>query len=372
MISVSPAPPFSDQRGERPTQSNLLTRRTEAFSPPQLLLGPASVVHCSGLMSRFPYYKFSTGFRPPICNRDLLQVLQLSPPLYNPSPLNSMCFGIRATVPLLLWCLRRISKLLTASPMYSHLTVLDNHAGAHPNTPAFKLPRISTHGGPSPSVQAWIPVSYRGFRDDVEHFARYWMATFQRSGIKPRSCIGIWWVSTSRALLGNYLLQLFTFHASYLGRWNRIDGTTYQDMLHVLGVSRAGYIPQLLHFHRGSAMSLIIGLLRHANACALICDASHAQLNRDPSSPFASLPIPVYPNLDLRQAGVPSHCRLPKIEDLVADQNAIAFVLHTAGTTLGTPKLVPYTHLAIDSIMRRARVIAAPTSSRCQDKCILK
>ena len=81
--------------------------------------------------------------------------------------------------------------------MYSHLTVLDNHASAHANTPAFKLPHMSTHGGPSPSVEAWIPVSYRRFRDDVEHFARYWMATFQRAGIKPRSCIGIWWVSAS-------------------------------------------------------------------------------------------------------------------------------------------------------------------------------
>jgi len=119
-------------------------------------------------------------------------------------------------------------------------------------------------------------------------------------------------------------------------------------------------------------MNLIVGLLRHANACALICDASHAQLSRDSSSPLASLPIPVYPNLDLRQAGVPIHCRLPKIEDLVADKNAVAFVLHTAGTAIGTPKIIPYNHQAIDSIMRRARVIAAPTSSRYQDRCILK
>ena len=147
---------------------------------------------------------------------------------------------------------------------------------------------------------------------------------------------------------------------------------TYQDVLHVFGVSRAGYIPQLLHFHRGSSRNLIVELLRRANSLALICDVTHAQPNRDPLSPFASLPIPVYASSDLRQVGVPSHCKLPKIEDLVADPNAVAFVLHTAGTTMGTPKLVPYTHRSIDSIMRRAQVIAAPTSSRRQDTYVMK
>ena len=141
---------------------------------------------------------------------------------------------------------------------------------------------------------------------------------------------------------------------------------TYQDVLHVFGVSRAGYIPLLLHFHRSSTKSLLTETLRHANSLALICDPSHAQLSRD------SLPIPVYANSDLRQVGVPGQCRLPKIEDLVADPNAIAFVLHTAGIAVGSPKLVPYTHRTIDSIIRRAQVIAAPTSKRRQDTYVFK
>ena len=128
-----------------------------------------------------------------------------------------MCFGIRATTPLLSWCLRRASKLLPASAMYSHLTVLDSHAGAHANTPAFKLPHMSTHGAPPPSVEAWIPVSYRRFREDVEHFARYWMTTFQRAGIKPRSCIGIWWVSTSHTHPAvRRMIPPFPFRLSFL------------------------------------------------------------------------------------------------------------------------------------------------------------
>ena len=76
--------------------------------------------------------------------------------------------------------------------MYSHLTVLENLATSNANTPAFKLPHVSSLGGSSPFVEAWVPVTYRRFRDDVEHFARYWLATFQRAGIAPRSCVGIW------------------------------------------------------------------------------------------------------------------------------------------------------------------------------------
>lgn len=152
----------------------------------------------------------------------------------------------------------------------------------------------------------------------------------------------------------------------YLFLIARVEGMTYQDVLHVFGVSRAGYIPLLLHFHRSSSKNLILEILRRANTLALICDVSLAQLNRD------TLPIPVHVNSDLRRVEVPSQCRLPKIEDLVSDQNAVAFVLHTAGTTTGSPKLVPYTHRTIDSIMRRAQVIAAPESSRRQDTYVLK
>ena len=147
---------------------------------------------------------------------------------------------------------------------------------------------------------------------------------------------------------------------------------TYQDVLHILGVSRAGYIPQLLHFSRSSSKSMIVELLRHGNSLALICDVLHTQPNRDSSSSFGSLPIPVYASSDLRQAGVPSHCRLPKIEDLVADPNAVALILHTVGTAMGTPKLVPYTHRTVDSIMRRSQVVAAPTSSRRQDTYVMR
>ena len=319
-------------------------------------------------------------------SHDLLQLPLPPPPYITPPPLGSMCFGVKATTSLCSRCLRRTLKLLTDSAMYSHLTVLDNHAAAHANTPAFKLPHISTHGGSSPPVEAWIPINYRRFRDDVEHFARYWITTLQRAGIAPRSRVGIWWVSTShtRRIVG-YITPSFLLRLSFLPLVAdsdsplfpytcviRIDGTTYQDVLHILGVSRAGYIPQLFHFHHGSSANLIIELLRRANSLALICDVSHAQPNRDSSSPFASLPIPVYTKSDVRQAGVPSHCRLPKIEDLVADPNAVAFVLHTAGTTMGTPQIVPYNYRTVDSIIRRAQIIATPTSSRRQDTYVLK
>jgi len=132
-------------------------------------------------------------------SRSVLQLLLPSPALYNLSLFISMCFGDKATVFPCLQCLRRIQTLLTAPGMYSHLTTLESHATAHANTTAFKLPHASTLGGSSSFVEAWVPVNYRRFRDDVEHFARYWITTFQRAGIAPRSCIGIWCVFISHA-----------------------------------------------------------------------------------------------------------------------------------------------------------------------------
>ena len=169
--------------------------------PFEVLLGPAVVVHRRRLMKvSFRIIKLSTVPRLLLCSHDLRCNYRCLPPPYitHPSPLGrSMCLGVKATVLPCLRCLRRTLKLLTASAMYSHLTVLEHHATAQANTPAFKLPHVSTHGGSSPSVEAWIPVNYRRFRDDVEHFGRYWTATFQRAGIAPRSCIGIWWVFSS-------------------------------------------------------------------------------------------------------------------------------------------------------------------------------
>jgi acyl-CoA synthetase (AMP-forming)/AMP-acid ligase II len=141
----------------------------------------------------------------------------------------------------------------------------------------------------------------------------------------------------------------------------RIEGMRYQDVLHVFGVSRAGYIPVLLHFHRNPSETLIVDLLRRTNSLALISDV-----------PLNTLRIPVYLNSDLRRVGVPTESWLPRIEELVSDPNAVAFVLYTAGTTMGSPKLVPYTHMTIDSIMRSAQLIAAPASSRRQDTYVLR
>lgn len=155
--------------------------------------GPAVVLCFGGLMRVFiSYYQTINSFASPLFTHDLCCNYRWNPPPYIIPPLGLMCLGVKATDLPCFRCLQRARKLLTTPAMYSHLTVLENHATANANTPAFKLPHISTLGGSTPSVEAWVPVNYRRFRDDVEHFARYWMTTFQRAGIAPRSCIGIW------------------------------------------------------------------------------------------------------------------------------------------------------------------------------------
>jgi hypothetical protein len=147
------------------------------------------------MTASFSHYQIINSLRVLLCTHDLWCDYCFHPPPYIISPsLGYMCFGDKATVSLCFQCLRRLPKLLTAPAMYSHLTVLESHAAAYANSAAFKLPHVSTLGGSPSVVEAWVPVNYRRFRDDVEHFARYWITTFQRAGIAPRSCIGIWWV----------------------------------------------------------------------------------------------------------------------------------------------------------------------------------
>lgn len=184
-------PRFSDHLDGRLTMAKVWTYRTEISPPPsRVLFWTRSRVCYGGLMrgSRFVL----SNLRLPLSTHGLRCNCRCRPLPYISPPPGSMCFGVKATDLPCLRCLGRIPKLLTASSMYSHLTVLENHATAHANTPAFKLPHASTLGGSAVSVEAWVPVEYRRFRDDIEHFARYWMTTFQRAGIAPRSCIGIW------------------------------------------------------------------------------------------------------------------------------------------------------------------------------------
>jgi hypothetical protein len=129
---------------------------------------------------------------------------------------------------------------------------------------------------------------------------------------------------------------------------------SYTDVLHVFGLSRAGFVPQLLYCSANA--SVIFDLLRRGNAQALIYDGIYAHH-------IPSLPISVLEALDPRfqrtpRVSLPGSCRDPR---------EIAFIFHTAGVTLGIPKLVPCNYAHLDLLLRKSEALCIPKHAARQD-----
>jgi acyl-CoA synthetase (AMP-forming)/AMP-acid ligase II len=76
-------------------------------------------------------------------------------------------------------------------PSYkSHLTVLEQSSLLYPSAPAFRVPRSN----PSSTTQVyeWLSISYRQFKEDVEHTARYYRRVLASHRIPERSVVGLW------------------------------------------------------------------------------------------------------------------------------------------------------------------------------------
>ncbi|OBZ80035.1 hypothetical protein A0H81_00897 [Grifola frondosa] len=109
--------------------------------------------------------------------------------------------------------LYRESEIVDLRRSRTHLTVLRESAALYPSAPVFKIPKVAVD---TDEVDAWLDISYHQFLSDVERSARYWARIFAQHDLQQRSVIGMW-----------------------------LGGMTYLDVLHIYGVARAGYIPQL-------------------------------------------------------------------------------------------------------------------------------
>ncbi|KAF7347743.1 Acetyl-CoA synthetase-like protein [Mycena venus] len=191
----------------------------------------------------------------------------------------------------------------------THLTVLETSASRYPLSPVFKLPRSdsqSCHG------QDWYSITYRQFYMDVELFARYWSRTLAERGVVLGSVVGMW-----------------------------IGGYTYNDVLNIYGMSRAGFVPQMFSLRLPSA-EVIFELLHKAKAKALVYESEFAPVLREcPDTPCLSYP-PAQP------------------ED-------IAFFFHTSGSSGGSPKLVPCSHRWLDATVMKSSQTCLPQNPDRQD-----
>ncbi|KAJ7038080.1 hypothetical protein C8F04DRAFT_1325965 [Mycena alexandri] len=206
----------------------------------------------------------------------------------------------------------------------THLTVLETSACRYPLSPVFKLPRSdsqSSHG------QDWYSITYRQFHIDVELFARHWSRTLTESGIALGSVVGLW-----------------------------IGGYTYNDVLNIYGMSRAGFVPQLFSLRLPSP-EVIFELLQKANAKALVYESAFAPVLRES-------PVPAYLAIrpeDIEATGYP----LPELPR--AKPEDIAFFFHTSGSSGGSPKLVPCSHRWLEATVMKSNQTCVPQNPERQD-----
>ncbi|KAG6832439.1 hypothetical protein H0H92_001485 [Tricholoma furcatifolium] len=209
--------------------------------------------------------------------------------------------------------------------LHSHLTVLESTANHSPLAVAFKAPLTEPKQG---IVNSWRSISYIQFLGDVERYARYWACTFADGGIPARSVVGLW-----------------------------IGGFTYVDVLHIYGISRAGYIPQLFSLRLPNP-AVICELLQRANAKALVHEATFAPV-------LSECPLPTYLAVSESVELINNNTPLPPLG--TAEEGDLSFIFHTSGSTSGSPKLVPCSWRWINSVVQKSYQTSQPRRPHVQD-----
>ncbi|KAF8483112.1 hypothetical protein JB92DRAFT_3032722, partial [Gautieria morchelliformis] len=114
--------------------------------------------------------------------------------------------------------------------------------------------------------------------------------------------------------------------------FQRLSGLSYSDVVQIYGVSKAGYVPQLLASNFPTRRPLIYDPSFEAN------------LDNSPISHKPLLP--------------------PQL--MIGDDEPV-FVFHTSGSTSGSPKLVPCSRRWLDTLVRKGEQVCKPRDSKNQD-----
>jgi acyl-CoA synthetase (AMP-forming)/AMP-acid ligase II len=134
---------------------------------------------------------------------------------------------------------------------------------------------------------------------------------------------------------------------------SRLKGTSYQDIVTIWAISRAGYVPQLISIRMPNPV-VVYELLKRAGAVALIADQNFESL-------LADSPFPVLYSVNVSSDGCEE---LPALEPLAtpSDPKNIVMIFHTSGSTSGSPKLVPITTKWLDFAIEKMGQFQMPSS----------
>ncbi|KAH6886823.1 hypothetical protein B0T10DRAFT_490379 [Thelonectria olida] len=192
----------------------------------------------------------------------------------------------------------------------TQFSILQANATKAPSLAALKIPHYGSKG------PYWKDISYSTLFSDVEMAASFWADRLHREGVQSGSVIGVW-----------------------------VKGTSYGDLVHVWGLSRSGFIPQLFSL-RMTDPSVVYELLKKAGAVALLHDASYESFLHD--SPVLTIPAGNIPRItdSSSQPLLPPICESSNAED-------VSMIFHTSGSTSGVPNLVPITVQWLDALFSK-------------------
>ncbi|KAF5388772.1 hypothetical protein D9757_005614 [Collybiopsis confluens] len=183
--------------------------------------------------------------------------------------------------------------------LHNHLTNVEAAASRYPSRVAFKIPCMSE----TTEIEGWHDITYSQYLIDIERFASYWFYVLDSVGIPQRSVIAV----CSR-------------------------GYNYVDVLHVYGISRAGYVPQLINFFPDATYDLIRAVFESAKPRAFIFESLYKN-----SGAVRNAPMPCYEALSSVNVAHSTQHPLPGLLKVEAED--VALIVQTSGTTSGVSKV---------------------------------
>ena len=119
----------------------------------------------------------------------------------------------------------------------------------------------------------------------------------------------------------------------------------YTDVVHIYGMNRAGYIPQMFSLRLPNPI-VILEMLQKADGRALVWEPSF-------KVDLSGCPVPRYPAIQVREQDAEDVALPPLRTDHSASD--LVFIFHTSGSTSGNPKLVPCNRQWVDNAVAKAK-----------------
>lgn len=185
------------------------------------------------------------------------------------------------------------------------------------------------------STTAWGKVTFREYEAHLSVVAQQCSQQWPNLGITGGDVVGVWYVFvSSHKRVRVYELSL------------RLTGRKYEDLVNVIGICAAGYIPQLFSSNFPNP-SVVFDLLSRSGAKVLVYDNAF-------KDHVSNVSIPTIPSITLTdiEARLPSDSTLPVLGSLApVTERGTAFIIHSSGTTSGMPKLIPSNHLWVKNFI---------------------